>query len=182
MIAEARSSVNAPTVSVVLMILNEFKGDASEVSTSALVIGISTGPYCVIGCPQASSRFGSTYVTVQVPAIDRSPRTRTALTALPGTRGSGCTAFGSAPPRPATGVNPIARNLSPNRSTVSWLNPPNISGVSIARISGDPSTPVLFASARCIPTEAPPFPSRTCSIDSIGVIPAIGSLVNCPIR
>ena len=80
------------------MILNAFSGDASEASTVALVIGISAGPYCVIGCPQANSRFGSTYVTVHVPAIDRSPRTSTALTALPGTSGSGCTAAASAPP------------------------------------------------------------------------------------
>jgi hypothetical protein len=59
-IAEARSSVKDPTVSVVLMILNAFSGEASVATTSALVIGIDTGPNCVIGCPHASSWVGST--------------------------------------------------------------------------------------------------------------------------
>ena len=44
-IADWRSWVKEPTVSVVLMILNALSGEASVARTSALVIGMETGPY-----------------------------------------------------------------------------------------------------------------------------------------
>ena len=59
MIADSRSSVIEPTVSVVLMILKASSGEGSVATTSAFVIGIETGPNCVIGCPHASIFFGS---------------------------------------------------------------------------------------------------------------------------
>ena len=57
--AESRSSVNAPTVAPVLMILKAFNGEASVATTSAVVMGSETGPACRTGWPQASSCFGS---------------------------------------------------------------------------------------------------------------------------
>ena len=42
------------------MILKAFSGEASVATTSALVIGIETGPNWVMGWPHASSRVGST--------------------------------------------------------------------------------------------------------------------------
>src|SRR5271163_999867 len=44
LIADWRSWLKEPTVSVVLMILNAFSGEGSVASTSALVIGMETGP------------------------------------------------------------------------------------------------------------------------------------------
>src|ERR1019366_10521770 len=95
-------------------------------------------------CPHASNWVGSTYVTLHVPEIDRSPRTRIALTAEPGTSGSGCfVTAAAAPPSPATGVIPNSRNLSPNRATAFCENPPNTSAVSIGCTSPPPAETAL---------------------------------------
>src|SRR3974390_2856711 len=60
----------------------------------------------------------------------RSPRTRIALTADPGTSGSGCLSFVTEP-APITGTIPAAANCGANNFTASSLQPLNTSGVSI---------------------------------------------------
>src|SRR3984957_15216680 len=84
--ADSRSWVNAPTVTPVLTILNELSGEASVATTSAVVMGIETGPAPRTGWPHASICLGSTQVTVQVAETSRSPRISCMLTAEPGTR------------------------------------------------------------------------------------------------
>jgi len=47
-------------VAPVFTILKAFRGEATVVTTSVVVMGRETGPACKIGCPQASNCFGST--------------------------------------------------------------------------------------------------------------------------
>src|SRR6202161_2443045 len=84
-IADWRSWVNAPTVTPVLTILNELSGEARVATTSAVVMGIETGPAPRTGWPHARICLGSTQVTVQVAETSRSPRMSCMLTAEPGT-------------------------------------------------------------------------------------------------
>src|SRR5580692_5074765 len=83
--ADSRSWVNAPTVTPVLTILKELSGEASVATTSAVVMGIETGPAPRTGWPHARICLGSTQVTVQVAETSRSPRMSCMLTAEPGT-------------------------------------------------------------------------------------------------
>ena len=59
-----------------------------------------------------------------------SPRTRMALTAEPGTSGSGCLSL-LTEPAPITGTTPAEAKSLPNMLSVSVLNPVKTSGVSI---------------------------------------------------
>src|ERR1700722_15080767 len=72
-------------VTPVLTILNELSGEASVATTSAVVMGIETGPAPRTGWPHARICLGSTQVTVQVAETSRSPRMSCMLTAEPGT-------------------------------------------------------------------------------------------------
>src|SRR5215813_13547099 len=125
-----------------------------------------------------------------------SPRTSTALTAEPGSTGSGC---GSpvTDPAPITGTTPAAANLSPNTRIVSSLNPLNTSGASIglrrlaytetAAPASTPGPDVRVASVAGL-LVAFRFDTGLLSNSSIssivaaGVIPAIGSFEKVPIR
>ena len=57
--ADSRSSVKAPMVAPVLMILKALSGEASVATTSAVVMGSETGPAWRMGWPQARSCLGS---------------------------------------------------------------------------------------------------------------------------
>ena len=62
--------------------------------------------------------------------MSMSPRTSTALTAEPGSSGSGCL-VSLTEPMPITGTMPAAANCGANCFTVSSLKPLNTIGVSI---------------------------------------------------
>src|ERR1019366_5591003 len=118
-----------------------FKGEARVATTSVAVMGSEIGPAWRIGCPHASSCFGSIYVTVQVAAISISPCTSCALTAEPGISVDGAAVDGSVPatelddppePPAVTTSSPVLAICFCHRRTASGLNPLIISGVSIA--------------------------------------------------
>ena len=127
-----------------------------------------------------------------------SPRTRIALTADPGSSGSGCLSL-LTEPAPITGMTPADEKSLANSRIVSVLNPVKTSGVSIgfSRFAypdcepaslGRPGPEVRLTSCLRAPAVWDTSVSGVLSISSIssidaaGVMPQIGSLENSPMR
>ena len=195
--AASRSWVNAPMVAPVLMILKAFNGEASVATTSAVVMGSETGPACRMGWPQASSCFGIDVGdraggrNLHVAADQLRAHRRSRLHAgFGGGRGLGLLSPGSKlPPMPpaatcsrlvpAICLLPQSNRLRPesahHQRRFHHLEVHVRRGLTGARADSD--------KAACVPLcESWIGRSRTSSICSMGVMPAIGSLLNWPMR